>query len=399
MKYEFPIIETIDDVLPIIAGKEEFKVLEKEGYTVIDYVLSTPTTFPEQLPVPTGNAETILAVYEVNKNNAILRECRGLAFSPDGKLISRPFHKFFNWGEKLEEQDIELTGYESILKKMDGSMIRPLIIDGNIRLATRKGITDIAMQAEVFTAAKDNYIALISSYCNSGYTPIFEWCSRQNQVVIEYIKENLILLAVRENKTGAYLSYEALEKAGKNFNVPVVEIVHTDNPLKAKDLEDEEGYVIVYPDGHRLKIKSDWYVKLHKAKELIGREKDLLNLYLNGNVDDVLPLLPVKDRLEVVDFLTSFTEETITTAKRLDGIFTNIVKKMPDTFTRKEFAHEVLKLDPKYKWIMFLMLTGKSTLELLYEALKNASTSNKKLEEFRWIFGGIRFGGRIANVG
>lgn len=29
-------------------------------------------------------------------DSAVARECRGLKFDPDGKLIARPFHKFFN---------------------------------------------------------------------------------------------------------------------------------------------------------------------------------------------------------------------------------------------------------------------------------------------------------------
>jgi hypothetical protein len=37
MNYKFPLINNISDVLPAIAGRDEFVVTEKEGYTVINY--------------------------------------------------------------------------------------------------------------------------------------------------------------------------------------------------------------------------------------------------------------------------------------------------------------------------------------------------------------------------
>ena len=37
MNYKFPYIKNISDVLPAIAGRDEFTVAEKEGYTVINY--------------------------------------------------------------------------------------------------------------------------------------------------------------------------------------------------------------------------------------------------------------------------------------------------------------------------------------------------------------------------
>jgi RNA ligase len=45
MNYDFPQIKTIDDVLPHISGREEFLVMEKEGYTVIKYAVAFEDTF------------------------------------------------------------------------------------------------------------------------------------------------------------------------------------------------------------------------------------------------------------------------------------------------------------------------------------------------------------------
>lgn len=46
MNYEFPVIRTIQDVLPHIEGRDEFVVAERDGYTVINYAVAMEDTFP-----------------------------------------------------------------------------------------------------------------------------------------------------------------------------------------------------------------------------------------------------------------------------------------------------------------------------------------------------------------
>ena len=83
MNYDFPEIKHIDDVLPHIQGRDEFLVMEKDGYTVINYAVAFEETFQWDENDPVGSA--------------IRRECRGLIFDRNtGNLISHPYHKFFN---------------------------------------------------------------------------------------------------------------------------------------------------------------------------------------------------------------------------------------------------------------------------------------------------------------
>jgi hypothetical protein len=39
MNYDFPEIKTIQDVLPHIEGRDEFRVMDKDWYTVINYMV------------------------------------------------------------------------------------------------------------------------------------------------------------------------------------------------------------------------------------------------------------------------------------------------------------------------------------------------------------------------
>src|SRR4051812_25344280 len=113
----FPTIRHIEDVLPHIEGRSEFAVKRRDGYTAIDYNFAGADTF----------------------NEPIRRECRGIKFDADGRIIGRPYHKFFNLGEKPETQShvIDWSAGHVILEKLDGSMVHPALVGGEILWMTR----------------------------------------------------------------------------------------------------------------------------------------------------------------------------------------------------------------------------------------------------------------------
>ncbi len=44
-RYDFPAISHIDDVLPHIEGRDEFRVMRKDWYTVVNYMVAFAETF------------------------------------------------------------------------------------------------------------------------------------------------------------------------------------------------------------------------------------------------------------------------------------------------------------------------------------------------------------------
>jgi RNA ligase len=198
MHYQFPYIEHIDQVLPYIQGAPEFVVVDKLNYKVINYVLAGGTTFP-----PINGSNDIAAI--------VRRECRGLIFSPDGWVISRRLHKFFNVNERAETETrkIDFSHPHRVTEKLDGSMITAIPMpDGTYRLGTKMGVTDVAMQAEAWLADNRNYHHAIEDSLLREATLIFEWCSRQQRIVVDYPQDRLVLIAIRDLYTGRYTEYE-----------------------------------------------------------------------------------------------------------------------------------------------------------------------------------------------
>lgn len=109
-----------------------------------------------------------------------------------------------------------------------------------------------------------------SSEMIPGHSYLFEMIYPENKIVVDYgDKEELILLGVINNETGAEIPYQELLETGKRIGVSVVEAV------EFKSLDDlyaycktlpanEEGFVITFHNGLKVKVKGDEYCKIHR---------------------------------------------------------------------------------------------------------------------------------------
>ena len=194
MNYPFPIIRTINDVLPHIAGRDEFNVNDKGDYITVNYAVDFEDTFTMTGPDDIGGA--------------IRRECRGLKFYPSGEIAARPFFKFFNVGQLEETQPhvLDFGSDHTVMEKMDGSMVHAIKLPSGIRWCTKAGITDVSAITEKFVAQNLKYERFASDCINRGLTAIFEYVGPFNKVVIDYSEEDMILLAVRETISGKFLN-------------------------------------------------------------------------------------------------------------------------------------------------------------------------------------------------
>jgi RNA ligase len=374
MHYEFPMIRHISDVLPHIEGRDEFVVAEREGYTVINYVVAMADTFNMAGPDDLGGA--------------IRREARGLIFDADGNLMSRPFHKFFNINEREETQThvVDMTQPHVIMEKMDGSMIRPILVDGYLRLATKMGVTNVAMDAEAWLAAQDPSLKEWLRRCvEDSVTPIFEWVSPFNQIVLAYEEADLVYLGTRDNATGAYV----MDTSCPFTFVPrygSVEGNIADYVARQRGAEGREGDIIRFADGHMLKVKNDWYVRIHKTVERIVFDRNIVDLVINEEVDDVLPMLPQVQADRVRDFEARFWnafcyKETYiaTTFDFARGEFGN---------DRKSIAVEFIpRLEDKgIAPFIFRMLDGHDLRELLLDHVRKSISTNTRWDECaKWL--------------
>ena len=380
MRYQFPKIQTIQDVLPHIQGRDEFVVAERDSYTVINYVVSMSDTFEMSGPN--------------DLTGAIRRECRGLIFDKAGVLISRPFHKFFNVNEREETQMnvIDLGQSHVIMEKMDGSMIRPLVVNGCLRLATKMGVTEVAMAAEVYLASRKDSGEIMNwmERCvKIGLTPIFEFIAPTNQIVISYSKSDLVLLAIRHNETGNYLVEQNSTPSGLT-RVPVYGSVEgnlADYVARQRAAEGREGDIIRFADGHMLKIKNDWYVRIHKTVDKIRFDRHIVELILHEEIDDAIPMLPPHEAERVRQFELRFADRLHTLIAGYDRYYHTVLASGLD---RKRYAQEwmpsIQKSDSFAPNYVFGRFGNRDGRKMIIDHIEKHLTTNVRWDECaRWM--------------
>lgn len=98
------------------------------------------------------------------------------------------------------------------------------------------------------------------------------------------------------------------------YNIPVVEQHGSVEDPKAfmqyvHDLKNAEGFVIRWADGHRVKIKAHEYIQIHKAKEAILQDRNIVELILEEHLDDIKAHLPAEDRDRLTQFESAFWQK------------------------------------------------------------------------------------------
>lgn len=372
MRYPIPRIEFLSDVKPYL--DENFYVQSKDGgYTVVNYLNNSHETFPDvrQFGVESlGNGECEV-VSQYNKAATIRRECRGILFDTEtGRVIARRFHKFFNLNERLETAENNLPDKDQLVayEKLDGSMVTPIYLQSGIRWGTKAGITDVSMQAELFVAKNSNYQRLAELCQKIDLTPIFEWCSRKQKIVVDHPIDRLVLLDIRDMVTGEYVKRQKLIEISEEFDVELVkELNYNISNVKEKLSKNtsDEGVVLQYNDGHRVKVKTEWYVALHRAKEAITRERDVVMLIIDHKLDDLKPLLNVDDLGKINRYEKEFWKYVQNAARDLE-----LMHSYSKTLTRKDFALNG-KDSPFKKAMVFKLLDKTDKFEYFDEVVNS----------------------------
>lgn len=387
MRYQFPKIEHIDDIRSAIAGADEFIEAKRDGYVVFDYRFVTSTSFPDV----TDAASRQVAI--------LRREARGLIGDPrSGRVLGRRFHKFFNLGERDETRPdrIDLAQPHVLLEKLDGSMISPILVGDRLAWTTMLGETDVAAGAARFVAEQPRYAALARELLDIGANPILEWCSLDNRIVVAHEEPKLVLLAVRNLVDGAYWPFEEIARLAAKQAIPCVE-THAALGHDAARLYDgigamegREGFVVRFADGHMLKLKTPWYVRIHHAKERLEHETGIVELVLRGELDDLLPFVSPAEAHDLLGFADGVNRGLAVHAARLEE---RLAALQGTHASRKDIALTI-QGDPDAPFL-FRMLGGAAALDLLRGYVLKECGSGPRLDAARRVFG-VRWTRRIS---
>jgi hypothetical protein len=279
--------------------------------------------------------------------------CRGLILDDQGNVIARPFPKFFN----LEEyQDpIPVEPFE-VYEKLDGSLGILYFVHEKPRIATRGSFTsDQALKAtELLYKEYSNSL----EHLDPKLTYLFEIIYPQNRIVVDYGgKEMLTLLTVIETATGQ-------ERPLPDIGFPLVKRydgIKDLAELKAIEAKNQEGFVIRFQSGLRLKVKFEEYKRLHRILTQVST-KTIWEYLRDGR-----PLETLLDK--VPDEFYAWVKSTKADLEAQYAVIEEAARsEFKDLGNRKENAFYYQTCT--YPGILFSMLDGKDYSQVIWRMVK-----------------------------
>ena len=287
-------------------------------------------------------------------SDPLVQQCRGLILdeADDWKVISRPFDKFFNYGEGHAAEIDWSTA--KVQEKLDGSLIQLYWYDGEWQVGT-SGTPDASGMvnghdftfAELFWRVWNAYKWPLPG--GRHLTFMFELMTPYNRVVINHKGNYLKLIGVRDSISGK--EYQLSGYA--NMYEPVIEfsLQSLDEILSTFDTIDpvvQEGYVIVDDQFNRIKVKHPGYVALHHMIEGFG-PKRVLEVIRNGEHSEVVANFP------------EWKEEFDRQSRGYDSLISSIesvFQSHKDIENQKDFALKVK--DFPFSGTLFSLRKGKT---------------------------------------
>jgi len=209
---------------------------------------------------------------------------RGLILDINGNVIARGFSKFFNL-EELGLTDIPNESFD-VTTKLDGSLGITYNYNNKFYIATRGSFTsDQAIVANEILYSKYSHLL---DRLDKDKIYQFEILFPENRIVVNYGGTRDIILLNIMDKMGNDLPME-------DIGFPIVKKhngILDFSALKNLNIDNEEGFVIRFKSGFRMKIKFEEYVRLHRILTNISSRHIWEYLKDNLPMDEILERVP-----------------------------------------------------------------------------------------------------------
>jgi len=294
--------------------------------------------------------------------------CRGLVLDNEGNVVAKPFPKFFNY-EEHKPEEIPNESFR-VYEKLDGSLGIVFHYENEWHVATRGSfVSEQAIKgSEILKKYPIDMLAWHKTY-------LFEIIYPENRIVCNYgDDEKMVLLGTYFKKNGKESQIDIYRDLG--FDVVTLHKTRGENweSLKNKISDDNEGYVIRFSKGMRMKIKGEEYVRLHKILTNFST-KDIWELLRNN--EQLEPFLErVPDEFDdwvkriVMNLRWGFYHIDERAGKLHDGFRYGKYNDRDPEPTKKEFAEFVMKQPEELRPILFKMWDKAPYDDIIWKLLK-----------------------------
>ena len=290
--------------------------------------------------------------------------CRGLVTDNTGDIVATPFQKFFN----IEEGKFEPTEKFEVYEKMDGSLGIVFWYRGQWVVATRGSFTsDQANKArEILKKYNTDIMFRHLTFC-------FEIIYPENRIVLDYGDDEKLVLLGTFDKNGKETDSEIWSQWGFDV-VKKYDGINDYKELKQMVKNDQEGFVVKFSNGDRVKVKGVEYLRLHKIMTNVTTT-GIWEYLRNG--EDVMELLKdvpdefyKKIETYIKDLRYSYFQISEDSGKRFDYMMYGKYNDKEPITDRKEFAEWVFTQPKHMSGILFRMFDKKDYSEIIWNLIR-----------------------------
>lgn len=274
----------------------------------------------------------------------IEKAARGLVLEKQtGRVIARPFVKFFNYGELAIDKEVKNSDIANVTYKEDGSLGIVFEYNGEWWVVTHGSLSsDQGIKATEILRRYD------TSVLDSRYTYMVEIIYPENRIVTNYgDAEGLILLGVLANRVldrnipqshidevkekvfvlvSEYSSRVEFNLTNQNVIQEIVDYCDSQTDFNF------EGVVVMLKDGRRMKFKTKEYLSVHRCRFAVSEEK-VLDLMINSpetliQWKETLPNEFFEEVDGMVERITNYTRQS----------FDQVARHLQEVFAKKDLV-------------------------------------------------------------
>ncbi len=314
---------------------------------------------------------TEMTVFKRNWNMVTLNS-RGIIFEEStGKIVARPFPKFFNYSElcnsdgTLNDNAKALLDFPEFIPNLSGKFRSSDKLDGSCGIAYKYNdeyfvntCGSFESDQAVWSTNFLNNSHIKKENMKNGYTYLFEIIWEEDNHPIKYSGINdLFLIGVINNEIGE--ESNNLKEISKELNCQLAEIYNFDSfndVVKYATYlpNNKEGVVVTFDNGYKCKIKGEEFLHLQKLYHTLTID------FFWGNMDQVSGKIPDT-------FLSIVPEEFEKTSKefvtKLETDFSNILQYIIDkskylislNLNDKDRYFKLIEIEDNKKYISLIL--------------------------------------------
>jgi RNA ligase len=310
--------------------------------------------------------------------NDTTKKCRGLIYDKyTENILAIPFKKFFNveeYDNSIPELNISNIPINStsikIFNKLDGSLGILYWIEDKPYITT-KGSFNSEQGAHATQILHSKYSHIIDKL-DRNVTYLFEIIYPEDLHCITYKDvDDLFLIGVIDLSTGNSLDiyqYSNLFKCTEEYPEYSNNWKNIRNLISSKN---KEGFVILFNNSFRLKLKYEEYWKLHFLKAGLSKSK-ILQHFINGNFYDIQNQIKLLDEEHIIYYQNIINDLHYQFKNILYECFSFILKYNLFELNQKDKKETALIVcKNKYKSIIFSILQQHKYDYIIWKYIKN----------------------------